>query len=299
MKRILYSPLALVVAVCTVFSIAGPASAGDDYGTSGGSSGGYESTTPYYVSMGDSLAVGIQPVGPAGANVPTADAFPNKVLPALRRSRPGLKLQNFGCPGAGVSSVLTGGDLAACGYGAGTQLSTTVAFIKTHKVADFSIILGSNDVIGRCVTPAGIDGVCAQLAIAALPAALGSVLDQVNAVLPAKAARAGGLYYDPYLGLALDPAKLPQAMLSLQLTNALNDALRAIYRSHGFTVAQVGFTFRINDYRTTIAPPTPNNVVVNCALTWFCTAGNIHPNTAGYTKIAEAFKFALKTWRRS
>src|ERR1700761_7994052 len=53
---------------------------------------------PYYLSLGDSLAQGIQP-GPSGGDGPTSDGYPDVLASRLRATFPSLRLVKLGCSG--------------------------------------------------------------------------------------------------------------------------------------------------------------------------------------------------------
>ena len=62
---------------------------------------------------------------------------------------------------------------------------------------------------------------------------------------------------------------------------AANTVLDATYTAAGVPVADVAGAFHNGEQ--------PLSAHLVCAWTWFCTHGNIHPNTTGYGVIAEAF----------
>jgi hypothetical protein len=51
----------------------------------------------YYLALGDSLAVGVQPDA-TGTSVETRSGYADQLYAALRRSHPGLRLVKLGCP---------------------------------------------------------------------------------------------------------------------------------------------------------------------------------------------------------
>ena len=73
----------------------------------------------YYLSLGDSLAVGLQP-GPTGADGPTAQGYPDQLEGMLRTRVPALRLVKLGCSGETTSTMIYGGK---CRYPAGSQLA--------------------------------------------------------------------------------------------------------------------------------------------------------------------------------
>ena len=62
----------------------------------------------YYVSLGDSLARGVQPDA-SGASVPTGGGYPDRVYAVLHRDSPGLRLVKLGCSGETSYTMIRGG----------------------------------------------------------------------------------------------------------------------------------------------------------------------------------------------
>jgi len=65
-------------------------------------------TVSYYLSLGDSLAQGVQP-NASGASVRTQHGYANQLFAALRSSRPGLRLVKLGCSGETTATMMNGG----------------------------------------------------------------------------------------------------------------------------------------------------------------------------------------------
>src|SRR5579859_7052751 len=88
-------------------------------------------TTPatYYLSLGDSLAQGVQPDA-AGTSVETGQGYPDQLYAMLHRSQPGLRLVKLGCPGETTGSMIGGG---ICAYAQGSQLAAAAAFLTAHR----------------------------------------------------------------------------------------------------------------------------------------------------------------------
>ncbi|HXW93595.1 MAG TPA: hypothetical protein VEK33_23805 [Terriglobales bacterium] len=70
----------------------------------------------YYLVLGDSLAVGVQPT--ASGDRPTNQGYVDDLYKAFHTCIPGLVLARF-CPGETTSTMLDGG---ICSYSAGSQL---------------------------------------------------------------------------------------------------------------------------------------------------------------------------------
>ena len=100
-------------------------------------------------------------------------------------------------------------------------------------------------------------------------------------------------YYDPLLPVvwfsSFDLAALAAEAASL---DPINDAIESDYAAAGDPVADVESAFSTFD--TTLQPDgVPLDAERICQWTWICTAGNLHPNAAGYAVIARAFQQAL------
>jgi len=87
---------------------------------------------PYYLSLGDSLARGVQPL-PNGTLVETIQGYTDDVYGALRFKHPLLQHKKLGCSGETTTTMLTGG---VCQYPAGNQVDQAVAFIAMLAALD-------------------------------------------------------------------------------------------------------------------------------------------------------------------
>ncbi len=99
--------------------------------------------TRYYLALGDSLAVGVQP-DPGGASRPTDHGYPDQLYAILHRRSPGLRLVKLGCSGETSWTMIRGG---ICRYPAGSQLAAAEQFLRAHRghVALITIDIGAND----------------------------------------------------------------------------------------------------------------------------------------------------------
>ena len=80
-----------VATVATTVAMAGGAPAFAAHRASG------TTTASYYLSLGDSLAQGVQP-NSSGTAVETNEGYPNQLFTALHLGNPTLKLVKLGCP---------------------------------------------------------------------------------------------------------------------------------------------------------------------------------------------------------
>src|SRR3984957_7297074 len=109
---------------------------------------------PYYLSLGDSLAQGIQP-GLTGSDRPTNQGYPDQLAAMLRSRIPGLRLVKLGCSGETTSTMIRGGTRR---YPAGSHLPQAAEFLSKERgsVALVTIDIGANDpnscVIGQPVS---------------------------------------------------------------------------------------------------------------------------------------------------
>jgi hypothetical protein len=73
----------------------------------------------------------------------------------------------------------------------------------------------------------------------------------------------------------------------------VNDVLGSVYGAARDPVADVETAFSTTDW--TLVGGIPLNVLQICQWTWMCTGSpDLHPNTAGYGVIAQAFLDALQ-----
>jgi len=253
-------------------------------------------THPYYLSLGDSYAIGYQPGkgGTAGFTGYVADHL-------------GLHQENFGCGGATTTSLLQSPGCVdpasqdAVPYTGITQEQAALAFIAAHpeSVRLITVSIGGNDFDSCSSAP------CVEAAMPAMGANLKSLLGSLTAAL-AKASDThatiiGITYPDVDLGLYVYPthpasaADVALAKTSILAFDALiNPTLRSAYQSVAgahfvdVTSAPYGEAVHGDDTpltRTEVVAPygrLPVAVGEICQLTYFCTQGNIHAHTSGY-----------------
>jgi len=286
MRRIRVGLIAAVVALGAASWSAAPAAAGTA-----------APAVSYYLSLGDSLAQGVQPEPePNGPNTPTKQGYPDQLYPTLRAANPTLQLQKVGCPGETTTTMLHGGGPCAAAYTTGSQLEDAVQFLQAHHghIADLTINIGSNDILS-CVQPDGsIDTACTLGEIQTARSNLNTILATLHPYLDGRGVKAAGMtYYDPLL--AAWTASHQLAAQSVILTDLLNAAEAVSYLHHGFRVAPVAAAFQTNNFSIAPRSSVPVNVAQICQFTWMCTSTppNIHPNAHGYQLIATTFANTL------
>lgn len=252
-------------------------------------------SNPYYLALGDSLSVGLQPS--LKGDVPTNQGYVDDLYALLRARVPRLELQKLGCSGETTLTMITGGE---CSYTEGSQLAAAVDFLKTHEVKLVTLDIGAND-IDQCfnLTTLTINEPCVAANLATLGGNLAYILSQLQAADPGVTIVAMN-YYDPFLAAyKLLPAPQGPALAqeSLALTDgspsSLNGVLESVYHAFHVPVADVAAAFRINESILIPIIKPPVNVFVTLTFTWMAAPAplgpDIHPNAAGYAAIAAAF----------
>ena len=186
--------------------------------------------------------------------------------------------------------MISGGD---CRYPAGSQLAAAVEFLDEHpgQVAFVTIDIGANDVFA-----CGGDPTCFVPQIEQnLPIIVSTLRAHAGPDVPI----VGMSYYaigniawfeDPLAG-----------QIAAANTARLNDRYERLYSSNGALVADVEGAFAVTDFATFVTlpgvGPVPLSVYNTCTLTWVCTppplGPDIHANTDGYQRIADAFAATL------
>jgi lysophospholipase L1-like esterase len=255
-----------------------------------GAAAGRAEAVEYYVSLGDSFAVGTQPTGEPPL-FETDEGYADQLHRLLAEQRPALRLVKLGCGGESTRSMRVGSvdpaEGSSCGppdfyrhrYSHRTQLGEALAFLHAHRrhVALVTIDIGGND-----ITHGG--------GVAQIQANLPPILKLLRTAAGPDVPIVGMNYYDPFLPSAwfgsLDAGAVAAEAGGLA---AFNDMLERDYAAAGDPVADVETAFSSLD--TTVQDDgLPLDVQHVCAWTWICSAGDLHPNETGYGVIAQAFE---------
>ena len=236
------------------------------------------SKATYYVSLGDSLAQGFQPIGgprspesPPGYNHGYAD----QLFKLVRSRYTQLREVKLGCGGETTTTFRFGG---ICAYDEGSQLAAAVAFLQANAgdIAFVTIDIGGNDVIHE--DGGGVPAIAVNLPV---------ILATLQAAAPGVPI-VGMNYNDPFIPVVwFETQSLAALQAEVALTVGFNDFLEGIYAAFGLEVADAESAFEVTNL--TLIGGTPVNVLRGCAWTWMCSVGDIHPNTDGYGVLAEAF----------
>lgn len=250
----------------------------------------------YYVSLGDSYAIGYQP---------GRGATPGYAAYVAKHTR--LTLKNFGCGGATTTSILhtvgcpdvlphTAGGVT---YPTTTQIAAAQAFIRAHRrhVKLITVSIGGNDVTG-CATQADPIS-CVATAVKDIESNVTTLTADLRAAVGPKVPIIGLTYPDVILGGYVypndspSPSALNLAKLSvLAFKSLINPTLAKAYATSAGTFVDVtkasGSYIPLTKTVTTAHDGTiPVAVSHVCALTWACTKGDIHADTKGYTLIGK------------
>jgi lysophospholipase L1-like esterase len=264
----------------------------------------------YYLSLGDSLAQGMQP-NSAGLTLDTDQGYADQLYATEKAKIPGLKLVKLGCGGETTGSFLTGrgnaGDalLLGCKPAGGSQMVAAERFLRAHdhhgEVALVTLDIGANDIDG-CATEGAIDTSCVSRGAEQISTNLPIIMRRLRRAAAPGTPLAAMTLYDPFLELYLTPGGQAEAIASVRYARNVNEGLARLYRAAGFRVARVDLAFSTynTSKKTSLAgqpAPVPVAVAQVCKLTWICApppiGPNIHANQAGYGVIARAFASAF------
>ncbi|NCF24849.1 MAG: hypothetical protein GWP60_09940 [Gammaproteobacteria bacterium] len=264
----------------------------------------------YYVSLGDSLSVGVRP-NSSGTLLPTNDGYADQLFDQVRAEFEAagpnreLRLEKLGCPGETLDDMINGG---SCLYLAGSQLDAAVDFLGDNagRVLLLTIDIGGNDFRNAdCITDA-VDMNCVTDVSGQIATDLATVLAALNDAADPAATIVGMNYYNPYLSSWLDG--LDGEVLATASADAaiiFNDALSSTYATAGIAMADVYTAFESDNFVTRVPSPLPPpndelpvNVANICTFTYMCepppVGPDIHANVSGYSLIAETLLAVLR-----
>jgi lysophospholipase L1-like esterase len=254
-------------------------------------------STQYYVSLGDSYAVGYQP-----GQGSTTEGFANQVVTKAHKRGYRLKLVNFGCGGATTTSIIKAKGCAKLaralggpGYGGLTQADAAAKFLRAHRgqVKLVTVSIGGNDVTA-CARGGQDPVTCVAGATTGIKKNVGKLAKQLRSAAGKDVRIVGTTYPDVILGQWVrEPVNQDLAKLSVVAFKSLiNPALKDVYSKAGgrlVDVTKATGAYGPLDQTTTLAPygEIPAPVAQVCKLTWYCEKGDIHSRKSGYGIIAD------------
>jgi hypothetical protein len=304
--KLLVGALVVVGGIAGIFTL-GRASAPTTAGAASSDSATPITFSSSYLDIGASESLGFQPTGvPHHNGAPTDVGYANDLLKREALKGVALNLEQIGCPGDTVQSLLSTKQSDACYQAPTTQLTKATAYLNAHESDSVlvTVDLGFNDV-RPCLEANPVDESCLDQALAVIHRDLPVILNDLKSASGPDTLFVGIEYSDPYLGYYLDGTGGPaRALATLQGIDRFDALLGQIYTSAGVAIANVPSAFQINDNTPTTVDNVgtiPTNVRQACVLTWFCDTTPFgpddHPNNAGYSLIAEAISAVLpRSW---
>jgi lysophospholipase L1-like esterase len=254
----------------------------------------------YYLSLGDSYAVGYQ----GDVKTTTHNGFADQLVPLARKKGYSFTLVNQGCGGATTTSMLRqkGCDPRALAPGAAnypsqTQVQAAVSFIKKHRkqMGLVTVSIGGNDV-DVCL-PQADPLTCVANNMKGAETNLKSIVRQLRRAGGKSLRIVGTTYPDVALGAWVRPdvfGSNAMNLATLSLTafqRYINPGLQKAYKSGGGKFVNVTkATGAFGPFTTTTLAPygtVPVPVAKACQLTFFCQSLDIHMKTPGYGIIAK------------
>ncbi len=266
-----------------------------------GVAGAATTTTGFYLALGGSESVGVQPTNAVPRGQRTDAGYANDVVSYEAARGVTLALTQLGCPGETTTAVINGDD--HCYSVHDSQFSEALAFLRSHAGLDgiVTIDLGFNDV-HRCFHLGVVDQTCVENQIDTVTQVLPTILAGLKSVSGPGVTFVGLGHYDPFLADALNgPSGQQFARATEAAITSLNTALHGVYANADIEMASVATAFETHNVeRVSMVGRrrVPENVMTACELTWMCEpppfGPNLHPNDAGYAMIASAIEGVLK-----
>ncbi|MGL5864299.1 MAG: SGNH/GDSL hydrolase family protein [Dermatophilaceae bacterium] len=239
-----------------------------------------------YLALGDSLAAGYQPGGTELRDT----AYPALAASRLGRDGGRLDVQNLACSGETAASLVRGG---RCDYPGGSQLAQAETVLRDRggdRDADVELVtidIGGNDLL-RCARGVSVDQACVATGLASVRSALPTTLQRLRAAAGTDVPVLVIGYYNPWLAagfLGFGDAQIAPAAKAFA---ALDAAIEQAARGAGATYVSLDDAFALDDTTpTTFAGrEVPRNVAQVCALTFVCTARDIHLSEEGAATVA-------------
>lgn len=264
---------------------------------------------PFYLVLGASSSLGIQPTGiPSRNGRLTADGYADDLVGFEERDK-GVTFNtvHVGCPGETAQSMLEINNGDKCNNKGTPQLTSVINYLRANqnRAGLVTIDIGFNNV-RPCQTPTSVDESCMDRGIAFVRNDLPKVVQQLKTAAGPNVFFVGLEYYDPFLANYLSGSTgFAVATASLVDMNRLNATLHSVYSAAGIAVADVPGAFQMNDTTQEDIPnlgKIPQNVAEACLLTWMCQPAPFgpddHPDNAGYMVIAESIAAVLPAkWR--
>lgn len=245
---------------------------------------------PYYLSLGTSLSVGIQPDA-TGENQLTNAGYADQLHQILRLKQRRLQLVKLGCPSETTTTMILGGSIF-CPYPLGSQLAQAKAFLHDNRgtVSTVTLDMGANDLL-PCAGAAGIDPVCIFNAFVDVQTNLPFILNELRSAAGPGVPIVAMNYYNPFVAAWLQgPTGQELARQSALVVAQFNDLLEAIYAGFAVPVGDVARAFHADDFDIVPVIGLPVNVLLVCQWTWMCAppprGPNVHANRNGYFVIA-------------
>jgi len=271
---------------------------------------GNDAEVHYYLSLGTSLSVGVQPDG-NGILLPSDNGYADQLFDRIRPAFDNggaepreLRLIKLGCPGETLDDMTMSGN---CLYLAGSQLDAAVDFLTDNagNIHLVTIDMGANDFQNAGCIGAIVDLDCANAVSAQIATDLAAVLVTLRNAAGPDTTIVGMNYYNPFLASWLaNAAGQAFAVESAQAVAVATDFLNTTYATAGIPLADVATEFESDDFTTIVQSlqPPPNellpvNVANICQFTYMCDHApegpDIHAKSGGYSLIADAFEAVL------
>lgn len=284
-----------------------------------GCSGGEpEQSTPeksFYVSLGDSLAVGVQPDGKGGYGE-TKEGYTDALYRSLYDRDSALRHERMGCGGEDTTTFARGG-MQGCEYPAGSQLAEAEKFLRENRgrVDLVTVDIGGNNFTGCAYDENGevatdIDRSCVQDGLERAEEELPEIAERLRSAAGDDVQIIGMTYYNPFLAALLledvNQALAEGGDTSDELARYadgvltdLNSTLTEVYGEQDIDVADVSEAFDSGNFEVPEGSEdeVPANVAKICDFTWMCDVAqgpDIHTNAAGAREIAGVFEEAVR-----
>ncbi|HUZ42058.1 MAG TPA: hypothetical protein VMU68_11795 [Acidimicrobiales bacterium] len=261
------------------------------------------SVTAFYLDIGASSSVGVQPTASYPKGQRTDDGYANDLVAQEATKGVTLDLHAIGCSGETTSTMIYGGD--RCYVSPDTQLNEAITFLRSHQGENglVTIDLGFNGLL-PCLHQWSTDPECVTRQLDNVRQQLTVIIGLLKDVAGPKVKFIGVGHYDPYIADSLnDPYRADFAKWSLHAVRHLDAVLRSVYESYEIPMANVAQAFKIDSTAMVNVAgigSVPENVAEVCQFTWMCQpeplGPNIHPNDAGYQTIAAAIEQQLTPW---